>query len=374
MRQRTDALVKAEIAPEGDQFPELERWLGNALTTSHVAEIQRRRRRALWGSVAEAMTQAIPLAQANHPWQAQTVTQLDTLRATGWQQIKPLIALNAADWAQQAQIGRWPSSPGPFGLVLRAGAGLRDFVSKLARRGVPVQLGPFRGAVPLLSEDDEPSINPNNTALITTDNTGLALLADGTVADVSLALRSANVPAHWLIQRLRAIVATLSPRVGSSIRMALAEAVEQPYSRARRVTGIAVLVLIELALTGVLGLAAWRLINGFWSKDYVNGSFVTNLLMLITLVVFVGMMGLTASFPRPEVVVLSRLEGRLRQLWAAFVGELKSTAQEFASTTQRLLTDGESIKEAINAELRELAPRVGDGDDDFDAVDKLFGQ
>lgn len=365
----------AEQAQPDDQFQALERWLSSALSTSHVAEIQRRRRRALWGSVAEALSQAMPNHLRDQPWQAQTLAQLDALQSNGWEHIQPLIAMNSADWAQQAHIGRWPSSPGPFGLILKMGDGLRDAVTKFSRRGLPVQMGPLRANLPILPA--EAVAAPSSTALITTDNTGLALLADGTVADVSLALRSANVPSQWLTQRMRTSVGTFPPRLGGAIRSALAEAEAKPYSPARRGIGISVLVLIEIAMTGVLGIAAWRLIEGFWLKQYVDGSFVTHLLLLIALVTFVGVMALNALFPQPARIVAAKLEARLRQVWTSFMGELKGNANEFAQTTERLLIDGGTIKESINAELRELAPRVemgNDDDDDGDTVEQLFGK
>jgi len=371
LQQRVSGQNTEQPQPD-DQFPELERWLSSALSTSHVAEIQRRRRRALWGSVAEALSQAMPNHLVGQPWQAQTLAQLDALQSNGWEHIQPLITMNAADWAQQAHIGRWPSSPGPFGLILKMGDGLRDAVTKISRRGLPVQMGPLRANLPILPAEEV--VASNSTALAITDNTGLALLADGTVADVSLALRSANIPSQWLTQRMRAAVSTFPPRLGGAIRSALAEAEAKPYSPTRRGIGISALVLIEIAMTGVLGLAAWRLIVGFWNAQYVDGSFVTHLLLLIALVTFVGAMALNAIFPQPARIVAAKLEGRLRQVWTSFMGELKGNANEFAQTTQRLLGDGGTIKESINAELRELAPRVEIGDDEGDqTVEQLFG-
>lgn len=376
LQQRVNGQSSASSAEQpqtDDQFPELERWLSSALSTSHVAEIQRRRRRALWGSVAEALSQAMPHHLRDQAWQAQTLAQLDALQSNGWEHIQPLITMNSADWAQQAHIGRWPSSPGPFGLILKMGDGLRDAVSKLSRRGLPVQMGLLRANLPILPAEEITTSN-TSTALTTTDNTGLALLADGTVADVSLALRSANVPSQWLTQRLRSAVGTFPPRLGGAIRAALAEAEAKPYSPTRRGVGISMLVLIELAMTGVLGLAAWRLIVGFWNAQYVDGSFVTHLLLLIALVTFVGVLALNAIFPQPARIVAAKLESRLRQVWITFMGELKGNANEFAQTTQRLLSDGGAIKESINAELRELTPRVEIGDDDDETVEQLFGK
>ena len=373
LHQRQNLTAQDESPPAGDQFPELEAWLSGALTTSHVAEIQRRRRRAMWGSVAEGVSQAVPVHLDDDTWREQTLAQLDGLRAAGWQQIQPAVRMSAAELAHLSPVGRWPSSPGPFGLVLRVGEAVRSGLVGLMRRGVPVQIGPMRSTI-ALAPDLDPSSH-NNLALTTTDTTGLVTIADGTVADVSLALRAGHVPSLWLTERLRASVATLGPRLGNAMRVALAEAIEKPYSRARYIAGSAVLVLTELALVAVLGVAAWRLIEGYILRAYVDSAFATNLFLLLGLIVLLGLLGLSASFPRPETIVAKHLDKRLQQVWNAFVDELRASTNEFAQITKQLNDDGTSIKESINAELRAVAPRVGDDEGDAQSgVGQLFAE
>lgn len=368
LQQRQNITAAPEPAPLGDQFPELERWLSSALTTSHVAEIQRRRRRALWGSVAERVSQAMPRAWAEQAWPERTLAQLDSLRGSGWQQIQPAVNISAVELAQLSQLGRWPGSPGPFGLILRAGAGVRDTLGGLLKRGVPLQLGPLRSSISL-----QPDVESSTQLMpAIADTTGLTNLADNTVADVSLALRGANVPATWLTERLRVSVAALAPRLGNAMRVALAEAMERPYGPGRKVTGAVVLVLTELTMLAVLGVAAWRLVDGYISMRYVDSAFATNFFLLLGLVILVGLLGLSAAFPRPEKIIAKYLHTRLRQVWEAFMGELQGSTKDFAQAARQLHDGGMSIKESVNAELRAVAPRIVD-DDLVAGVDALFG-
>ena len=373
LHQRQRLIPHDELPPVGDQFPELERWLSEALTTSHVAEIQRRRRRALWGSVAEGVSQAMPPLLTDDSWQAHTLAQLDGLRTAGWQQIQPAVRQAAVELAQQSALGRWPSSPGPFGLVLRAGSGVRDGLRGFARRGVPVQIGPLRSTLQMSPEIDPAA--PVPVALSQHDSTGLVSMADGAVAEVALALRAKRLPATWLAHRLRGSVATLGQRISNATGVALAEATEKPYSRLRRISGIAVLAVTELTLIAVLAVAGWRLVEGYITRAYVDGAFATNFFLLLGLIILLGVLGLSAVFPRPEIIVAKHLDKRLQQVWNAFMDELRGHTHKFAQTTQQLHADGGRIKESINVELQAVAPRLGDDEGDAQSgVGQLFAE
>ncbi len=372
LHQRQNASGQNEPPPLGDQFPELEAWLSGALTTSHVAEIQRRRRRALWGSVAESVSQALPQHLADQAWQEQTLAQLDALRAAGWQQIQPAVRVSAPELAQLASLGRWPNSPGPFGLLLRAGSGFGHAFGGLLRRGVPMQLGPLRSTINVLA-DAEPE--PNVALAPIHDTTGLVTLADRALTEVSLALRSTQIPSAWVTQRLRASVAALPARLDNAMRVALAEATEKPYGNGRRIAGATVLVLTEVALIAVLGVAAYRLIHGYLFGPYVDAAFATNFFLLLGLIVLLGLLGLSASFPRPEAIVAKHLDKRLQQVWNAFIAELQGSTNDFAKITRQLQDTGEALKTSVNTELRAVSPHetAAEGDNPNDEVDQLFG-
>ena len=106
----------------------------------------------------------------------------------------------------------------------------------------------------------------------------------------------AGLMGHGIAYLLAAVGHTV--RICNATRVALAEATEKPYSRLRRISGIAVLAVIELALIAVLAVAGWRLVEGYITRAYVDGAFATNFFLLLGLIILLGILGLSTVFPR----------------------------------------------------------------------------
>ena len=367
--------------PAGDQFRELQHWLAGELTTSHVAEIQRRRLRALWGGVAEAVSRTIPANWAAHPWRTAMQDALAALCADGLTAMKPTAVLNAANLAQAAPLRRWPNSPGPFGLLLRAGSRLRAAGDGVLQHGVPLQIGPLRTVANLYNPSQELTVLPAQTESLL-GATGLIRKTENTLADLALSLQGARVPADWLMPRLRSSSEHLNVLLSEVNGSVLSELIAQPFGRVRRALGGLVLLLTEGAMLTVLGIAVWRLVLGFWSGSYVGGSFVAHFVLLLAVLAAFGLMGLSACFPDPQALITRRLEARLRQTWVSFVGNVQSQIVGFLETTDRLHQVGLSLKKSVDAELLSYLPQTDDAANELDGaggvveseMGRLFGE
>ena len=359
----------ADLVPaEGEQFPELQRWLMRELSTSRIETIQRQRRRALWGSLAAAVSAAQPAAVAEQPWQDEVTSALTLLRIDGWQILRPTIAARAGFLAQMYGIGAWPSSPGPFGLCLRGVAAVRSFLRSAGERlvsapwstGQPGRLLPAEGASGL-----ELGLVPDR----------LVRLMEERLVALELQARQHGVPLPWLSEQWRALVGAVPARLAAPVEQVAIVLLDRPFGRVRAVLGRVVIVVLELLLSAFLGLVVWRLGTTFVVGDYLGVGFVAHVLALFGCLVFLGYGAVSWCFPRPEQRFRRQLESRLGATWDGLVGELARLSADFLAEIKQLHRQGQQIVQALNAEIRAYGPELPDlpAAHDPDTV-RLFAQ
>lgn len=331
------------LAP-GEQFPELQRWLISGLSTSQAEDIQRRRRRALWGSLAAAVAAAQPVAVADTPWQETILRALALLRADGWQVLRPTIVARARILANAYDLGLWPHSPGPFGLCLRGIASLRTFFRSLAelmtamrwpnrRQG---QLPP-QEAVPI--EETERVLDR------------LVQLMDERIVSLEWQARQHKVPSQWASTRWRKLVEAVPTRLAIAVDRAAAELLDRPFGRLRYALGVGVMAVMELLLTAFLLLVVWRLGMAFVWADYLGVVFVVNAMTLLGFILLFGYAALSCCFPRPELLWRRKLETCQHSAWDQVMDQMESTAADFLAEFDQLHQQGQEMMQALTTAI-----------------------
>lgn len=352
---RHEHATTTELAPAaGEQCPELQRWLLHELSTSRIAAIQRQRRRALWGSLAAAVSTAQPATVAEQPWQEAVIETLSRLRNAGWQVLSPRLATQARLLAQGYGMAACPSSRGPFGLCLRGMTacrlGLRQIQQVLA--AAPWSSGQMRRTLtaegtPLLGLDVAP--------------TRLVPLIEEHLMSLECQARRHHVPLPWLSERWRALAAAVPARLEASVEPLTTGGLALPLSQGRMILSRVVLAIMEVLLSAFLGLVVWRLATTFIDSYYLGVGFVAHVLALFVCLVWFGYMALSWCLPQPEQLIRRQLEAQLGAAWDSAVADLERAAAEVLAELQTLQRQGEQLMQAVTAAIRACSPEPHDG-------------
>jgi hypothetical protein len=339
-----------DLAPaEGEQFPELQRWLMHALSTSRINTLQRQRRRALWGSLAAAVSAAQPAAIAPHAWKNDVSSALTHLRRDGWQVLQPTIAARAGFLAHLYGIGAWPHSPGPFGLCLRGVITVRNYLRRVGE-GITAMSWTTGRPQQLLPPEHVPSLE----MALMPDRLVQVLEERLTVLEVQA--RQHGVPWPWLSEQWRALVVTVPARLGAVVDQVATAVLARPFGRVRAVLGRMVLAGMELLLSAFLGLVVWRLGTAFVVADYLGVGFVAHTMALFGCLIFLGYVALSWCFPRPAHRFRRQLESQLSAAWDSLVDEIARRVADFLAEITQLHRQGQQIMQALNAEIRACGP------------------
>jgi hypothetical protein len=356
------------VPAEGEQFPELQRWLMRALSTSRIETIQRQRRRALWGSLVAAVSAAQPAAVAEQPWQDEMTSALTLLRIDGWQILRPTIAAHAGVLAQVYGIGAWPGSPGPFGLCLRGVAAVRSLLRSAGER---LASGPWSTGQPgrLLPSEGTPGLEPG----LVPDR--LVRLMEERLVALELQARQHGVALPWLSEQWHARVGAIPTRLAAPVDRVAMMLLERPFGRVRAALGRVVMGVMELLLSAFLGLVVWRLGAAFVVGKYLGVGFVAHVLALFGCLVFLGYVAVSWCFPRPEQRFRRQLESQLGAAWDGIVDELARLTADFLAEIKQLHRQGQQIVQALNAEIHACGPALPDlpAAHDLDTM-RLFAQ
>jgi energy-coupling factor transporter ATP-binding protein EcfA2 len=344
-----------DLAPaEGEQFPELQRWLMHALSTSRISTIQRQRRRALWGSLAAAVSAAQPAAIAQQAWENDVSSALIRLRSDGWQVLRPTIAARAGFLAHMYGIGAWPHSPGPFGLCLQGVVTVRNFLHRVGE-GITAMPWP-RGQPQRLLPPEPPGSVPSLEMALIPDQ--LVQLLEERLTVLEVQARQHGVPLPWLSAQWHALVAAVPARLGAVVDQVATAILARPFGRVRALLGRIVLTGMEVLLSAFLGLVVWRLGTAFVVADYLGVGFVAHTLALFGCLVFLGYVVVSWCFPRPEQRFRRQLESRLSAAWDSLVDEIARMASDFLAEVTQLHRQGQQLLQALNAEIRACGPEL----------------
>jgi energy-coupling factor transporter ATP-binding protein EcfA2 len=250
-----------------NQLPELLTWLATGLDRSVSAAIQGRRRRAAWGRVAAAVAAVIPSPIADEPWVATAAQAIDSSRAEGRRLVQAAVAVVAAAYPDRAV---WPPTPGLFGIYARFltwCASVRSewlawssgrSVSKLVRLAASEMSDPGQKARDARKGD---GVFGETVAARLHDVTG-RLLRD--VETRRLPLQPLR--AGWT--DAAALLATQLASLPGQVEGELLAAAAKPSLR--RGVGWVSLAIVELLLSGELGLVLWRVGMGFILGEYAG--------------------------------------------------------------------------------------------------------
>ena len=164
--------------------------------------------------------------------------------------------------------------------------------------------------------------------------------------------------------------AKLPSRLNAAADHAIAELIDRPYPRWRSFFGGVMLLIVEVALMAFLGLSIWRLGSAFVLGDYIGLPFIANGLALLTCLLAFGHAGLSACFPKPEVLFRRALESHTQKAWESVIGEMKASLNVFSTQVEALHIEGTRFSQALNDEINRCNIAPGSPSE----ADNLFGK
>ena len=353
--------------PEGDQFAALRDWLSHGLTTSKVEIIQRRRRRALWGDLAEQISKSIPQVSRENRWPRETLAALAELQGEGIQAIRTHVRKAARDLSLAVDDRRWPTSPGILGLYLGAVSALRFLVETTVHLRRPLALW---NHAQRFSDKSLGDGNGNAGAAI---NAQLLVKAHERVLSIETFARETRFPADWALSRIQQNLSTLPARIESCLDRALTEAREKSRQSIRYRAGIFLLATFEMVIALFMMVAVWRLGTGFFTGNYVPFAFAANAFALLVGLLVCGHIIVNCCFPRPEIMVADVVRGELEASWNSWVDDLERTVTEFISQIEKETALGQRHSQEIDRELQMCqAPMPPLGERSGYDVEQLF--
>lgn len=327
----------------GENFAELKHWLEQGLSTSHIEQIQRRRRRSLWGALAAAVAGAQPAKFDKNLVRTEITAALADLPTEGKAAWATAIERRAEATARRREEEARPHSPGPFGrlsalfsAIINAGTSWR----KLAEPRPDITL-------------EELDVQAQRSSEIAASRLG----------QIERTLRSHQIPTLAMHQRLEAISTAAGVHLRSTFQAQSETILESLVQRWRMGLGWAVLVLFELLAVGLFGLAAWRLVQAFLLAQYLDLRFTLNLLALLVLLLSAGSALMALLFPP----VKNRIR---RELTAAVAEQWENTRNTALEQTEAYLTEIESLRQEGAALLARCNAEIGRLSDEISAVDE----
>lgn len=360
-------------APAGDQLPDLERWLSAGLSTSQIEQIQRRRRRSLWGALSAAVAAALPPDLEAAAWPAAARAELTAVREEGWQLLLPALHARARELAALRDRARRPESPGPFGLMQRAAGSLSGGAKNLGRLRQPL---PAPGQPGLVSIAGQPSGEPAHGLDVTSVlSAHMGAFVERRLAGLEWRAREAHFPVEWLAARWREEARRVEPVLAEARDQITAELAARATGNVRRAAGVTAVIIAEAAVTIIVVIAAYRLGEAFLLGRYLNPAFALHFLVLLLCIFLLGQMLIALLAPRSERAFRSDMEIRVGSAWRKETKQLEATLAGFLALAAQLRTQGEELAARCGAETQQLTREITEASQgEPDTSNQLFGQ
>lgn len=336
----------------GENFAELKQWLEQGLSTSHIEQIQRRRRRSLWGALAAAVAGALPGKFDENGVQAEITAALADLPTEGKAAWAVAIERRAEATARRREEEARPHSPGPFGrlsalfsAMINAGTSWR----KLAEPRPDITL-------------EELDVQAQRSSEI----------ASSRLSHIERILRSHQIPALQIHHRLESISSAAGPHLRSTFQAQSESILESLVQRWRMGLGWAVLVIFELLAVGLFGLAAWRLVQAFLLAQYLDLKFTLNLLALLVLLLSAGSALMALLFPPVKNRIRRQLAAAVVEQWEHTRAEALAQTAAYLAEIRMLREEGAALLARCNAEIAKLSEEISAVDEG--ETDRLFAQ
>ncbi len=327
----------------GENFTELRQWLEQGLSTSRIEQIQRRRRRSLWGGIAGAVAQAMPVK-----------IDVAAARQIAMPEINAMVSEGAAMWRlvtekraealsrRREEEGR-PHSPGPFGRLSSLAGALLNLGRSWKKVTEP--------------QPDATSEEIEETAERSSELTTRRL------SGVEWKLREMHVPAEGLSVRGEVFAQDFAARLRAGFETASAQILERIIQRWKLIAGWIILILFELLTVGLIGIAAWRLVQAFVSGLYVDLPFRVNLVALVILLLAAGSAFMAILFPPVKTRMRRELEGAISRQWRDAADRALVDIDNHLENLVRLRTAGEGLLGECDRQVQGITREMNAVDD-----------
>lgn len=335
----TPLTLDPKAPPAGDQFADLEKWISTGLSTSEVAQIQRRKRRGLWGSLAASIVACRPHYEQLGPWQKSMEM---AFKETQIQIVETLVpTLEEAARAASAQIRREeiPDTPGPYGQAQRL---TRAFIQSWS-------LPRFH---PLSSSNS--GLTSGTTATNDPSSSGpVADILHRSLARLTWSARQVGLPVTWLEEQWTTAPREAAEEVAAAARAALVHpSMATPAWRLKTArilawTLDAILIIAVIATT-------YRLTMALLLGQGTTVGYVLSFLTLLFCVILLGNTALAVLLPDRNRWILQRLRQTVAQsVEKALVPPLQ-TAKNYGEDLRKLEQAGLTLEAAIDQQIAEL--------------------
>jgi len=330
-----DALPKMAA---GENFQELRDWLEQGLSTSRVEQIQRRRRRSLWGRLAGAVAHAQPPAIDIEAARAAAAPEIDAMAREGAAMWRLINDKRAEALARRREEEGRPHSPGPFG---RLSAGI----------GAVLNAGRSWKKV----SEPEPDATSEEIQAVSSRS---AELAGRRLSAIEWKFRELDVPAEGFGDHTDAFVADLDNRLRAAFETASAQILERAIQRWKLVAGWIILVVFELLTVALLGLAAWRLVNAFIAGQYLDLTFTLNLLALVVILLTAGSGIMAVLFPPVKTRMRRDLDSALDREWRAASDRVTVEVDRHLESLKQLRDEGQRLLREVDGEVSKISKEM----------------
>lgn len=334
----------------GENFQELRQWLERRISTSQVEQIQRRRRRSLWGALSAAIAHArlpkIDVAAARNL----VLPELDALATEGVAMWRVVIEKRAEALSRRREEEGRPHSPGPFGRLSAFVSGLINLGSTWRKVAEPA-----------------PDATPDEIAETAQRS---VRQAGQRMATIEWKLRETGVPAEGFADRAQAFLPELEARLRSGFEEASGDLLDMVTLRWKLVAGWIVLVVFELLTVGLLGLAAWRLVQAFIAGQYLDLRFTLNLLALLGILLATGSGVMAILFPPVKTRLRKGLEAAMKSQWRLAADRATVTVDKHLETMAGLHETGTALLHEADKQAGELTAEINATQDE--EIARLF--
>jgi GTPase SAR1 family protein len=340
--------LKSDDESIENELSQLQAWLTSGLDRLAAVTIQERRRRAGWGRLGAAISNAIPIQVETREFEKRAMERFDEsqVQARHFSRIEAMsITLEGLDRSTRPPtpglLGGWTRLGSHLGAAI-AGRRLHIFSRSLARALLLDQ-----------SELANREMIPGRLG-----QTASALLA-GTTSSIADDARLARVPLGPVGATLKAIGRELGERL-STVPMEVEAGLIAEASRPsfRRMAGIIFLYIIETLLISVLLMAAWRIAAGFVFGNYVGSSILVNTLALIIILLVLGHLIGNLFFPRLQELhrrtVSQRIEHLINRDWQ----RARDVLSEQLQAVDRLSQEGRDVLVGIDRIIGSLSAPI----------------
>ena len=319
---------------DGENFPELRTWLEQGLSTSLVEQIQRRRRRALWAALAAAIAEALPPDFDAEDAMQTISTELQTLESEGRTLWQPVVLRRAEALSRRREEEARPHSPGPFGW-------LSVLFGSVAHAGKTWR----RVAEP------EPDISADDLRLTAERSVEIV---HRKLDRIEWILRQKDIPTGDFAQ----INSNLAGLAENALLLNFEQTSNTVFLQLTRpwrtMVGWTVLTIFELLTVGLLGLAAWRLVQAFVAGQYLNLTFALNLLALLIILLLAGSAIMAVLFPPVKSRVRKALSSAITEQWSETSSQAGTAAQQYLAALQQLRKDGAELLQECHNNVRQI--------------------